>query len=85
MVYHAQRVFVHSSRGLSKLRDKLRALNLHYNGVCGHQSWQDGDLRDSYLKSHLALESRGLFSTVIWLLHSQLWVITEETVSFTRL
>lgn len=50
MVYHAQRVFVHSSRGLSKLRDKLRALNLHYNGVCGHQSWQDGVLRDSYLK-----------------------------------
>ena len=44
MVYHEPRVFVHSSRGLSKLRDKLRALNLHYNGVYGHQSWQDRDL-----------------------------------------
>ena len=28
----------------SRLRDKLKALHLHYQSAYGHQTWQHGDL-----------------------------------------
>ena len=40
---------------LTRLRDKLKPLYVHWHDAYGHQNWQDGDLPRSVLTHGIAL------------------------------